>query len=103
MIYSIIKSPYPKISLSLIIESDFAVHVFFRDVEMNSIGYYKIPHRVTDQNTLEILIETVKKMKTEQQQTEPQNMLFMLKLVMSFLLLVQEESNKHFSSIKFIW
>ena len=30
-------------------------------------------------------------------------MIFILKLVMSFLLLVQEESNKHFNSIKFIY
>ena len=45
----------------------------------------------------------MKKMDTEQQQTEPQNMIFILKLVMSCLLLVQEESNKHFNSIKFIY
>ena len=30
-------------------------------------------------------------------------MVFILKLVMSFLQLVQEESNKHFNSIKFIY
>ena len=45
----------------------------------------------------------MKKMDTEQQQTEPQNMIFMLKLVMPFLLLGQEESNKHLNSIKFIY
>ena len=42
-------------------------------------------------------------MDTEKQQTEHQNMIFMLKLVMLFLLLVQEESNKHFNSIKLIY
>ena len=43
-------------------------------------------------------------MDTEQpQQTKPQNIIFILKLIMSFLLLVQEESNKHFNSIKFIY
>ena len=45
----------------------------------------------------------MKKMDTEQQQTKPQNMIFILKLVMPFLLLVQEESNKHFNSTKFIY
>lgn len=60
---------------------------------MHSIGDYKIPKHVIDQNTLEILIENMKKMDTEQQQTEPQNMIFILKLLMSFLLLVHEESN----------
>ena len=50
---------------------------------------YKIPKSVTDQNSLEILIENMKKMDTEQQQTEPQNMIFILKLVISFLLLVK--------------
>ena len=59
----------------------------------------------TNQNTLEILIESMKKMDTEQQKTEPQNMIFILKLVISFLLLVLEESNKHFNfdSFKFIY
>ena len=72
-------------------------------MEINKIGDYKIPKHVTDQNSLEILIENMKKMDTEQQQTEPQNRIFILKLVMSCLLLVQEESNKHANSIKFIY
>ena len=40
----------------------------------------------------------MKKMDTEQQ-----NVIFILKLVMLFLLLVQEKSNKHFNSIKFMY
>ena len=83
------KSSYPKINLPLVIESDFAVYVFCRGEEMNTTGD-KISEHVTDQNTLEILIEN-KKMDTEQQQTKPQNMISILKLVMSFLLLVQEK------------
>ena len=70
---------------------------------MRTIGDYKIPKQLMDQNTLEILIENMKKIDTEQQQTKPQNMIPILKLVMSFLLLIQEESNKHFNSIKFIY
>ena len=70
---------------------------------MRTIGDCKIPKHVTDQNTLEILIESMKKINTEQHQTKPQNMISILKLVMSFLLLIQEESNKHFNSIKFIY
>ena len=61
---------------------------------MNTIGDYRIPKHVTDQNTLELLIENMKRMDTEQQQIEPQNIIFILSLVMSFLLLVPEESNK---------
>ena len=72
-------------------------------MEMTTIGDYKIPKHVMDQNTMEILIENRKKIDTEQHQTKPQNMIPMLKLVMSFLLLIQEESNKHFYSIKFIY
>ena len=64
----VIKYPYPKINLSLVIQSDFAVHVFCRDVEMNTVGNYKIPKHVTDQNSLEILIENIRKMNIEQQQ-----------------------------------
>ena len=62
-------------------------------MKINKIRDDKIPKHVTDQNSLEILIENMKKMDTEQQQTKPQNMIFILKLVMSFLLLMQEESN----------
>ena len=43
---------------------------------------------MTDQNTLEILKENMKKIDTEQQQTKPQNGISILKLVMSFLQLV---------------
>ena len=95
--------PHPQINLSLIIEADFAVHVFYRDMEMRTIGDYKIPKHVMDQNSLEILIESMKKIDTEQHQTKPQNMIPILKLVLSFLLLIQEETNKHFNSIKFIY
>ena len=70
---------------------------------MRTIGDYKIPKHVMDENTLEILIENMKKIDTEQHQTKPQNMISILKLVMSFLLLIQEESNKNFNSIKFIY
>ena len=70
---------------------------------MRTLGGYKIPKHVMDQNTLEILIENMKKIDTEQHQTKLQNMIPILKLVMSFLLLIQGESNKHFNSIKFIY
>ena len=60
---------------------------------MNTIGDYKIPKQVTNQNTLEILMEIMKKMDTEQQQIKPQNVISILKLVISFLQMVQESSN----------
>ena len=41
------RSTYPKINLSLVIESDFVVHIFCRDVEINKIGDYKIPKHVS--------------------------------------------------------
>ena len=64
-------------------------------MKINKIGDYKIPKNVIGQNSLEILIKNMKKMDTEQLQTEPQNIIFILKLVISFLLLVQEESNNY--------
>ena len=67
--------------------------MFCTDVKINIIGEYEIPKYVTDQHTIGILIDNTIKMDTEQQQTEPQNMIFILKLEMSFLLSVQEESN----------
>ena len=57
IIWSSIKSPNPKINLSLVIESDFAVYVFCIEVEINKIGDYNIPKHVTDQNSLEIQIK----------------------------------------------
>ena len=45
---SSIKSTYPKINLSLVIEFNFTVHVFCRDEEMNTKRDYKIPKHKTD-------------------------------------------------------
>ena len=75
IICSSIKSPYPQINLSLLIKDDFAVHVFYRDMEMRTIEDYKIPKYVMGQNTLEILIENMKKIDAEKHQTKPQNMI----------------------------
>ena len=52
-------------------------------------------------STLDILFEKMK-MDIRQWQIQPQYMIFILELLLSFLLLVQEESNKHFNSIKII-
>ena len=92
MIFSISESPFTKINLSLEIQPDFAVHMFCKEVEMNSIFDHTIPKYETDQNILEILIENMKKMDREQQQTKLQNRISLLKLVISFLRLVQKES-----------
>ena len=70
---------------------------------MRTIGDYKIPKHIMDQNSLEIRRENRKKIDTEQHQTKRQNMIPMIKLVMSFLKMIQEESNKHFNCIKFIY
>ena len=45
----------------------------------------------------------MKKMDTEQQQSKFQNVIYILKLVISFVLMVPEESNKYFNSIKFTY
>ena len=49
-------------------------NVFCRDVERNTVGNYAIHKHLT----IEILIENMKKMGTEQQQTEPHNMISIL-------------------------
>ena len=90
-------------TLSIVIDSDFAAHVFCNDVEIHRIGEYKIPNFVTDINIFEILISNLQKMDIEEQQNKPQNDISILKLIMSFLLLLQEESNKYYSAIKFIY
>ena len=75
VICSSIKPPYPKTNLSLVIESDFVVHMFCSDVKIDTIVEYNVPKHITDQNTLKILTENKKKMDTEQQQTKSQNMI----------------------------
>ena len=42
-------------------------------------------------------------MDIEELQSNPQNNISILKLIMSFLLLLQEESNKYYSAIEFIY
>ena len=103
LICHIIQSPYPKMTLSIVIDSDFAAHVFCNDVEIHRIGEYKIPNFVTVVNIFEILISNIQKVDIEEQQSKPQNHISILKLIMSFLLLLQEEFNKYYSAIKFIY
>ena len=102
IICHIIQYPYSKITLSIVIDSDFSAQVFCNDVEIHRIGEYKIPNFVTDINIFEILISNLQKMDIEEQ-SKPQNNISILKLIMSFLLLLQEESNKYYSAIKFIY
>ena len=42
-------------------------------------------------------------MDIEEQQSKPKNDISILKLIMSFRLLLQEESNEYYSAIKFIY
>ena len=72
-------------------------------MEIHRIGEYKIPNFVTDINIFEILISNLQKMNIEEQQSKPQNDISISKLIMLFLLLLQEESNKYYSAIKFIY
>ena len=103
IICHIIQYPYPKMTLSIVIDSDFTAHVFCNDVKIPRIGEYKIPNFITDINIFEILISNLQKMDIEEQQSKPQNDISILKLIMSFLLLLQEALNKYYSAIKFIY
>ena len=73
--------------------------MFCNDVEIHRIGEYKIPNFVTDIDIFEILISNLKKKKKKkkkdtEQQSKPQNDISILKLIMSFLLLLQEKKWK---------
>lgn len=72
-----IKSPYQKINQSVIIDPDFAIHVFC-DVDINTIVEY----------ILKDFIENMRKMDIEQCQCKPPSLISVLHLVMSLLLLV---------------
>ena len=67
IICHIIQSSYSKMTLSIVIDSDFAALVFCNDVEILRIGVNKIPNFVTDINILEILISNLRKMDIEEQ------------------------------------
>ena len=75
-LYAASSNPHIQKSKSLVIKSNFTVHVFCRHVEMNTIGNYKISKHETDKNTHEILMKSTKKMVIEQQQTKSQNRIF---------------------------
>ena len=66
IICHIIQYPYPKMTLSIVIDSDFSAHMFCNDVEIHRIGEYKIPNFVTDMNIFEILISNLQKMDMEE-------------------------------------
>lgn len=53
--------PMPQNKMSMVIEPDLAVRVFCSDVEMSAIGEYRISKHVTEENTLQILMENMKK------------------------------------------
>ena len=44
IICHIIQSSYPNVTLSIVIDSDFAAHLFCNDVEIHRIEEYKIPN-----------------------------------------------------------
>ena len=46
IMYHIIKSLYPKIIFSLVIEPNFEVHGFYSDVEMDTLREYKISNHI---------------------------------------------------------
>ncbi len=77
--------------LSIVIDSDFAAHVFCNDVEIHRLGEYKIPNFVNDINIFEILISNLQKMDIEEPQSKPQNDISILKLIMSLLLLLRHK------------
>ena len=61
IICHIIQYPYPKMTLSFVIDSDFSAHVFSNDAEIHRIGEYKIPNFVTNMNIFENLISNLQK------------------------------------------
>ena len=69
-------------NLSRIIESYFAVQVFCIEVKVNSIWDDTISKHVTDENALKILMENMRKMDSEQQQTKLQNVISILNVLM---------------------
>ena len=80
-----IQSPYPKMTLSIVIDPDFAAHMFCNDMEIHRMVGYKIPKFVTDMNIFEILISNLQKMDIEEQ-SKPQNDISILKMIMSFVI-----------------
>lgn len=62
LICNIICRPSPKIKVSLITDECLAVNTFVDDVEMHRLGNYKTPSHVKDIDSLEELLDNLKKM-----------------------------------------
>lgn len=61
LICRIIQSPHPKIKLSLVIDPTCAVRVYVNEVEMHTLGDYKVPTSTNDINDLDQLLCNLRK------------------------------------------
>ena len=102
LICHIIKSPHPKISLCLVIEPNCKIRVYFNDVEINKIGEYKIPTGISNINSLEDLLQNMRKLDIQEHQSKPLSVIAVLHLLLPFFTLLQDQSFKYFHSLKFI-
>ena len=102
LICRVLKLPFPKISVSLLIEPDCSVHVFCSDVKMRSIGDYKIPSHINDINLLEDLLVKIRNLDIQEYDSQQKTVTAILRLIISFLALLQDQSYEYFPALKFI-
>lgn len=95
LICNIICRPSPKIKVSLIIDDCLAVNTFVDDVEMHRLGNYKTPSHVKDIDSLEELLDNLKKCDTDDRVSTPGRVLFLMQHVLSLLTILREESSKY--------
>lgn len=102
LICRIDQSPCPKILQSLIIAGNCNIKVFVNDVQVHRLGKYKVPSAINDINDIDILLNHLRMVDAKQNEKRQNSIVTVIQLVLSLLYLIQDESYKYFSVLKFI-
>ena len=94
--------PHPKISHSVVIKSDCSVFAYVGDAQVQHLGEYKIPSDIHDINDLDLLLNNLRNIDTQNQKTNPDGAVTIIQLVISLLSLIQDDSFKHLDTLKFV-
>ena len=90
LIVHIDNCPNPTINLSVAINEHCEIQVFVKDVEVHRLGDCGIPAQVNDIHVLEDILLNLRKCDTKESEMSPNKFLFLLQLVISLLMLIQE-------------
>lgn len=78
VICNILCKPHPEIKLSVLIDNNCAVTVYADGVEMHRLGNFRIPSHVNDIDSLEKVLDYLRKCNTEERPSTPERDNFLM-------------------------